>query len=495
MGKKPKIGLIIPPSPFLCDERVFPALGILKVAAVLEQKGYPLDVLDLNGVENYLDCLLAFLNQEQYLTHIGITVTTPQVNAVHKIINCITVNSQAKIILGGPHITAAFASLRTYQKGRGNDRGMKEVKRLFDATKALVLVAGDGELAIERAIQANVSCVDADDPDSSLFLSETTLNALPFPARHLIDMESYHYSIEGCKATSLIGELGCSYGCAFCSGRLSPSFRRIRPRSPENITHEMLKLYDTYGYSGLMFSDDELNIPTNFSLLMKEIIELQMRLGIEFRLRGFIKANLFTEEQARLMYEAGFRNLLTGFESGSNRILTNIEKKSSKAQNTRCMEIAHKYGLKVKALMSLGHAGETEETARETHDWLLDVKPNDFDCTIITVYPGTPYYDFAQRHSTLPNVWTFTAKNGDRLHAEDIDFAKEDAYYKGIPGEYQSFVFTDALKPDDVVRLRDWIETDVRQKLGLPFYQVTPAMKFEASTGQLPGYLFRKAQP
>ncbi len=37
-----RICLIIPPSPFLLDERVFVQLGILKIASVLEQKITPL---------------------------------------------------------------------------------------------------------------------------------------------------------------------------------------------------------------------------------------------------------------------------------------------------------------------------------------------------------------------------------------------------------------------------------------------------------------------
>ena len=47
------ICLIIPPSVFLLDERVFMSLGILRIAAVLENAGYSVDVLDLSGVKNY----------------------------------------------------------------------------------------------------------------------------------------------------------------------------------------------------------------------------------------------------------------------------------------------------------------------------------------------------------------------------------------------------------------------------------------------------------
>jgi anaerobic magnesium-protoporphyrin IX monomethyl ester cyclase len=44
--------LIIPPSAFLLDERVFVSLGILKVAAVLEQAGHDVEVLDCSGIVN-----------------------------------------------------------------------------------------------------------------------------------------------------------------------------------------------------------------------------------------------------------------------------------------------------------------------------------------------------------------------------------------------------------------------------------------------------------
>lgn len=52
-GVRPiSVALMIPPSAFLLDERVFVSLGILKVAAVLERHGHKVSVLDLSGVAN-----------------------------------------------------------------------------------------------------------------------------------------------------------------------------------------------------------------------------------------------------------------------------------------------------------------------------------------------------------------------------------------------------------------------------------------------------------
>ena len=96
------------------------------------------------------------------------------------------------------------------------------------------------------------------------------------------------------------------------------------------------------------------------------------------------------------MYEAGFRWLLTGFESGDEHILINIKKNADVAANTKCIQFAKNAGIKVKALMSIGHAGESISSIENTKNWLLEAKPDDFDCTIITSYPGTAYFDEAK---------------------------------------------------------------------------------------------------
>src|SRR5207244_2566214 len=106
-------------------------------------------------------------------------------------------------------------------------------------------------------------------------------------------------------------------------------------RTTESIIAEMRHLHETYGIRGIMFYDDELNVNKQVVELMHAIAGM----GIDWRLRGFVKAELFTEEQAAAMYRAGFRWLLVGFESGSPRILKNINKKATREQNGHCLEI------------------------------------------------------------------------------------------------------------------------------------------------------------
>lgn len=482
---------ITPPSSFLLDERVFVSLGILKVAAALESAGVPVNFLDLSGIENYIAPL------EEYVAGstdaaIGITVTTPQLPAVMRIAATIRrLRPDLKIILGGPHVTLVHSAWKLEVKRGVTGRAHKALAQLqahFD-----ILCSGDGEFAIFEALKADApKIVDGDDPKGGLFLTDKTFSETPFPARHLVDMASYRYSIEGRSATSLVGQLGCPMACGFCGGRNSKSLRVMRNRSVASIVEEIEHLHNTFGYAAFMFYDDELNISRSFVDLMNGIADLQDRIGVDFRLRGFIKSELFTAEQAAAMYRAGFRWLLCGFEGAHDRILTNINKRATLADNTRCVALAKAAGLKIKALMSAGHPGESEETVGNIRDWLIASEVDDFDCTIITTYPGTPYYDFAERSGE--GIWTYThPKTGDRLHSYEVDYAETADYYKGDPkGGYKSYVFTDHLPAERLVELRNEVEDSVRVKLGIPFNPGVAAQRFEHSMGQgLPGFIHK----
>jgi radical SAM superfamily enzyme YgiQ (UPF0313 family) len=493
-----QVALIIPPSPFLLDERVFVSLGVLRVAASMESRGIKVGVLDLSGVSNYLDAVTTFLEENQ-IEWVGITCTTPQLPSAVQIAK--TIRSKVptlRIVLGGPHVTLTYSALKVERSklGVSNGRAAKAASVLesyFD-----VLVSGDGEMAVFEAFSPTCpKVVDGDDNKGPYFMSDTQYEHLPMPARHLVDMESYKYTIDGFPATSLIAQLGCPFKCGFCGGRNSKSLRLIRNRSMDSILSEIRGLYEDYGYTGFMFYDDELNVNKSFVELLNKIHALQLELGVEFRLRGFIKAELFNEEQAEAMARAGFKWVLCGFEAANPRILENIDKIATIEDNTRAVLAAKKYGLKVKALMSVGHPGESRQSILDIRDWLIQMKVDDFDCTVITTYPGTPYYDLAKQNPDTPGIWTYShKKTGDKLHAVDLDYTVTPDYYKGDPnGGYKAYVFTDFLTAEEIVSLRDQVEREVHATLNIPYYPSKAALRYEHSMGQgLPSVFYRETQ-
>ena len=143
-----RLCLITPPSPFLLDERVFMHIGILKVAAALESKGYLVDFLDLAGVENCYDVLEAYTKDNPTVKTFGLTATTPQVPSAFKIANHIREFSPgAKVILGGTHPSLMHSAMK---KEKTPGRATKDIQALLDNFD--VLVAGDGEKAIFEAL-------------------------------------------------------------------------------------------------------------------------------------------------------------------------------------------------------------------------------------------------------------------------------------------------------------------------------------------------------
>ena len=91
------------------------------------------------------------------------------------------------------------------------------------------------------------------------------LDSLPFPARHLLPMETYFSAV---KEKSLRGEIskpwatiitsrGCPHECIFCSVHTLMG-KEWRGRSPENVVEEIKDLVQRYKIEQIDFNDENL---------------------------------------------------------------------------------------------------------------------------------------------------------------------------------------------------------------------------------------------
>ena len=395
-----KITLIIPPAPYLIDGKVFPPLGILYAAAFLEKHGHEVKVIDMLNEEEMYEfeeyIIGAVLDGPDY---IGITATTPDFPMALKILKKIKeTNPNQKVIIGGSHSLIA----------------PEECKKFFDMTGK--------EFFNKLGIKEDVN--------------------IRSPARHLIDMDSYHYEIDGRKATNVIGQLGCSFNCAFCCGRDIEEFNKVRTRDIKDIMSELNCLNARYGYTAFMFYDDEINL--NKQRLSELCSALRKK---DYKWRAFIRSDLLTEEMTKEMAESGCYELLCGVESGSDRILKVINKRTTSKINTDARGLCKKYGIRFKALMMIGLPSETKEDVMLTKQWLFDNLPDTFDISIFAPYPGSLIYDHKERFDIEFN----------------IDYTKDIVFFKGIPGEYKSHVKTSKLTYEEIAQLRDEIEEDCKK--------------------------------
>lgn len=405
--------LINPRSEFLVDSRTFPPLGLLYLAAALEANGHTCAVVDLafnSPLEGHNPDLIGIM---------CLTPHYPQMQAL--LLKLRLLYPHIPVAVGGPH----FSTVPADGARLGADVTVKG-----DGEEMIVQIA-NGQWQRGSVMQSPGGIVD--------------VNAHPFPARHLLPITDYRYQIAGLPATTAITQRGCPYECSFCCHW--EGYRKVRLRHTDNVVTEVRHL-KALGFGGIQYYDDELNLNHKRTIEVCEAIKDE-----KIRWRAFVKSNCFNEAQAKAFAESGCWELCTGVESGSDAILKTIQKKATVADNTRARRLCRDHGLRFKAFAMVGHPGETRETAYATRDWLIENEVDEFNLSLFTPYLGTPNYEHPERFD---------------LQFDKLDYSQAEYFYRGKPGEYQSHARTQALSGEELARLRDEIEDEVRDKLGLP---------------------------
>ena len=418
------IALIIPNAPFLADPLGFPHLGILYISASLKQAGYKPRVYDLTG-GGKLPKIRADI--------VGITASSPLFHSAINIMDEIkSYNPDALFIIGGPHATVSPETC--FEAG-------------FDFT-----IVGEREYIIADLVLAVDEGV-AKHPQIITTIPINPLDKLPYPDRDGIDMSKYHYYLYGKRLTNIQTQRGCAYGCAFCCGRDVQFYRWARQRSVENVRGEIQLLKEKYGIGALMFFDDEFNLNKKHALEMCRMLEEENIIW-----RCMIRSNLFDEELAKAMADAGCKEIGCGVETGSPTIKKNIDKGATIEQDFKARELCRKYDIKFKCFIIVGLPGENYNTFNETREWIRKAQPDNYDYTILMPYHGSPIWNHPERY--------------------DIQFDKDeiikshfdDTFYKGeTPSGIISFVSTSALSREEIVRLRMELEKEFPRMISSPW--------------------------
>jgi anaerobic magnesium-protoporphyrin IX monomethyl ester cyclase len=234
-------------------------------------------------------------------------------------------------------------------------------------------------------------------------------------------------------------------------------YRRARSKSPEKVVEELDYLNEEFGFSSFMWFDDELNLNP------KRVIELSRLLGRrEYSHRGFVRSDMLLKHPETLesLIDAGFIELCSGFEYGSRRLLDATKKGTTPEQNALAARMIMDKGVRYKCFGIVGGPGETYEEVMETKKWLQEVRPDGFDITILSPYPGSELYN----HSVPSTKYSGFDREWNGLYFKRPDFAENETFYKGIPGRYPCNIRTDELTSEELIALREGIERDLKKE-------------------------------
>lgn len=184
---------------------------------------------------------------------------------------------------------------------------------------------------------------------------------------------------------------GCPYECVFCSPTLRQSYgHRYRAHGAERVVEDMLRLHRDLGVSAVYLIDDI------FTFDRERVIEIcrgLVRRRNPVRWVFQTRPELIDPELLKLARAAGCRAVKMGIESGVDRILDLLNKKTTRARTLRAAREVREAGLYLTAYYMLGNPTETVEEMRETMRFARQVRADMIQAAFHTPYPGSPSYE------------------------------------------------------------------------------------------------------
>lgn len=223
------------------------------------------------------------------------------------------------------------------------------------------------------------------------------LDALPFPARHLVDNSIYKRPDNGKVQAVVKVARGCPFHCFFCLAT-PVSGAKVRTRSPENIVAELKECVEKYNIKNFLFWSDIFNFNREWTL---ELCQKIIKSGLKITWSSNTRADTMDEEMARMMYKSGCRLVSIGVESGSQKMLDNIGKKITLDDIRNTVKILKKNKIKIYNYFVIGLPWETEETVEETIKFAIELDSNFISFYTATPLPGTKYFAYAMMNKLV----------------------------------------------------------------------------------------------
>jgi anaerobic magnesium-protoporphyrin IX monomethyl ester cyclase len=386
-----KITLVNPPYPRNAHSHPpFIPLGLAYLGAVAEQAGHEVKIIDCQAEKLTPDTFGQRISQ-QTPDVIGVTSTTLLYKSAKNILEkAKEQHPNAVTMIGGSHVSFWDENALNESPNidvvvrREGELTFLELLQRMKADKTFKGVLGTTFRANDGTIIRN-----QDRP----FLHD--LDSLPSPAYHLLPLHAFRRM--GKTIFPLVTSRGCVQWCDFCS-TVRMFGRGYRMRSMKNVVDEMEMLHNKYGESQFTFYDDAFTVNRQHVLQMCEDIKsrnLNLSWDCETRV------DMVDEELLTAMYNAGCITVWFGVESGSEKILCQMNKKINLDQTRQAFKTAHKVGLMTIASAVIGFPGETEETAWETINLVNSLNPDGIGFYIATPYPGTPMYEQVVKNGWL----------------------------------------------------------------------------------------------
>jgi radical SAM superfamily enzyme YgiQ (UPF0313 family) len=230
------------------------------------------------------------------------------------------------------------------------------------------------------------------------------LDVLPLPAWDLVDVERYRSfwrARHGYFSMNVVTTRGCPYRCNWCAKPVYGS--TYHSRSPGQVVAELRMLRERYAPDHLWFCDDILGLKSRWLVAWAELVA---EAGVRTPFLCQTRADLMTDENVQALKRAGAREVWLGAESGSQRVLDEMEKGISVEQTGAAVRRLRAHDVRVGLFLQFGYAGEDWPDVQATRSMVRELLPDDIGVSVSYPLPGTRYHARMSRLLEKKRNWT-----------------------------------------------------------------------------------------
>ena len=231
------------------------------------------------------------------------------------------------------------------------------------------------------------------------------LDALPFPAWDIIDMEPYRnmwLKHAGYFSMNMGTTRGCPFKCNWCAKPIYGN--RYNSRSPQHVVRELKMLQEKFGFQHIWFCDDIFGLKPGWVHEFANLVE-QEKLSFKFKMQGRVDL-LLQENNIKDLARAGCDNIWMGAESGSQKILDAMDKGTTIEQIQDATHLLKKCGIKPSFFIQFGYPGETKQDIEKTINMINRLLPHEIGISVSYPLPGTAFFEKVKTELIEKTNWT-----------------------------------------------------------------------------------------
>jgi len=376
---------------------------------------YCVGVCEEKGIEtNLIDCITRKHTTEDMLSviseynpdYIMAELTTPTCVYDYETINTIKKeNPNVKIIIGGTHATIL------------PEQVLKEcecidyiVRQEYDFTVPEIICTENnrgnsddkGDMTNIKGISYRVINNGEDNIVHNHDRSPLEdLDELPFVSKvyqKFLDVNDYAYAFAQKPMVQIVSARGCPNKCNFCSYPSTMGGRLFRTRSTKDLADEFEYILNEMPEIKEIFIEDD-----TFTVNNERVIEFCDEI-INRGLTPIWSCNTRVDlpyDVMNKMAESGCRLLVTGYESGSQKVLDEIKKGITLQQSIDFAKNTKKLKIKVFGCFMIGLKGDDLDTIQETFEFAKNVYPDMCFFQQAVPFPGTEFYEWVKKEGYL----------------------------------------------------------------------------------------------